>query len=144
MTDQECVGWNANEEKLLVLGLVSDARAQELSHQAGEAFFRAFIVEDRKSGVIRMNFRFRYKGGKDSWFHVDPKKQNADTVRELREGIASVVIGASQLMGITLSPLEVKFFEPPDDGGDFESTIQWLLDHDLIHPPRIERIETLP
>jgi hypothetical protein len=137
-------GWNANQEKLLALILVDDGRAKELSVLAGEAFFRAFIVEDRQSGRIRITFRFRYSDGHDSWFHVDPKEQNAATFRELREAITAVVMMATEQMGLSLSPLDVKCFQPPDDGGDWERTVQWLLENDLVHPPRVESIERQP
>jgi len=134
-------GWNANEEKLLALMVLSDARAEELSRLAGEAFFRAFIVENRTTGAVSMNFRFRYRDGKDSWFQVPPKagQPRAEALQQLREGVAQMVLQAAELMGVSLSPLDVECFQPPDDEGNWERTIQWLTDKDLIHPPRIER-----
>ncbi len=136
----ETVGWNANTEKLLCLVVVSDARAQELSPLAGEAFFRAFIVEDRASGAVSMKFRFRYSNGEDAWFSVKPQPQQERLAayREFREGMAEIITTASEMIGVPLSPLDIKCFEPPDDEGDCFRTIQWLVDRDLIYPPRIE------
>jgi len=146
MTHDCPVGWNANEEKLLALMVLGDARAKELSSLAGEAFFRAFIVENRTTGAVSMNFRFRYRDGKDSWFQVTPKagQPRADALQQLREGVAQMVLQAAELMGVSLSPLDVECFQPPDDEGNWERTIQWLTDKDLIHPPRIEHLERKP
>ena len=89
--DNQMAGWNANEEKLLALIVLSDDLAKRLSDRAGEAFFRAFIVQDRATGEIRMNFRFRYRDG-DSWFHVSPKAQmeTRAAITYLREGMTDV------------------------------------------------------
>jgi hypothetical protein len=44
------VGWMSNEEKLLALIVLDDAVAARLTDRGGEAFFRAFIVQNRKTG----------------------------------------------------------------------------------------------
>ncbi len=126
-------GWNANEQKLLALIAVSDARALELSSEAGEAFFRAFIVEDRITGVVSMNFRLRYRGGKDSWYRITAKPgvSRADAFRDFREGIIQMAMDACEGLGVSLAPDEIQCFEPPDDQGDWMKTLQWLLRRDL-------------
>ena len=136
------VGWNANEEKLLALVVLSDRHAKKLSIHAGEAFARAFIVENRATSAILMRFRFRYvKGQGDSWYQVTPKSRDKrEAFRELRDGITSVFLQAGTTMGVLIRPSDIQSFEPPDDGGDFEKTIAWLVEHDLVHPPTFERI----
>ncbi len=133
------VGWNANKEKLLTLVVLSDARAEHLSPMVGEAFFRAFIVQDRLSGEVGLNFRFRYKDGKDSWFSAKPKDGHTpqEQARELREAMAEILLTAASAMGVSMSPLDIEYFDPPDDEGEWERTVQWLLDRDLVHPPKI-------
>jgi hypothetical protein len=130
----ERAGWHANEERLLALVVLADHVGDELSSRAGEAFLRAFIVQNRSTGLIGMRFRFRYSDH-DSWFAIFPKEQT-DAFRSLREGIAHVVLTAAATMGLACSPLDVMSFEPPDDEGDFRRTIAWLAERDLIHAPR--------
>lgn len=137
MEAEPSTGWNANTEKLLCLVVLDDHTANHLSSETGEAFFRAFIVQDRATGLIRMNFRFRYRDGKDSWFSVTPKDQQG-ALAELRDGIATVLEQASQGIGHPLKPGDVAYFEPPDDEGDFFRTIDWLVERDLINTPRVE------
>jgi len=128
-------GVNLNEEQLVALIVLNDARALRLSYKAGEAFFRGFIVRNRQSSVMEMRFRFRYQDG-DSWFEVRQREgqPRAEAIREFREGITHVLLGAAAGLGVALEPSDVMFFEPPDDEGNWERTVQWLVEGDLVHP----------
>jgi hypothetical protein len=133
------VGWMSNEEKLLALIILDDEVAARLTDRGGEAFFRAFIVQNRATGQIMMRHRFRYVDH-DAWFEVDPKEQEG-ALTYLRESLTDMLLTAAQMMDGTISPLAVQVFEPPDDEGDFESTIAWLSARDLITVTRVEVIE---
>jgi hypothetical protein len=131
------VGWMMNEQKLIALVILHDDLASCLSHIAGEAFFRAFIVEDRKTGEISCNLRFRYQGGKDSWFTIQSRAggaHRAQRVAELEEGITSVLRDALKAFagGVEAPAEATRSFFPPDDAGDPQKTIDWLLERDLI------------
>jgi len=56
-------GFDLTTQKLLCLILLDDRIGSVLSNEAGETFFRAFIVEDRLTGEIVMNMRFSYTDG---------------------------------------------------------------------------------
>jgi hypothetical protein len=60
------VGINFATQMLRCLIVMNDEIGAAMSGNVGNAFFRAFVVEDRKTGEILMNQRFRYKDG-DSW-----------------------------------------------------------------------------
>jgi hypothetical protein len=129
------VGWNANEEKLLALVVLDDARAARLNakHGAkhGEAFFRAFIVQHRRTGAVEMRFRFRYRD-RDVWYKAGPASDAATTLAEYLDGIQHALREAAEWMGETLEPGDITPFYPPDDEGDWERTIGWLQERDLI------------
>lgn len=131
------VGWNCNSERLLGLLVLDDSFAPLVCDQAGEGFYRGFLVQDRKSANIVMRMRFRYRDG-DSWSTLTPKSQEQTAaVAEIRAGMMEVFSTASLMMGIPFAPQCLQMFEPPDDGGHFEKTIEWLLEKDLIHPPQV-------
>lgn len=133
------VGWNANAEKLLAMIALDDNIADELSPIAGEAFFRAFIVQDRKTAKVEARWRFRYNNGKDSWFSIgEPKEPMSprEIVADLTMKLTKMLIMAARMMGTPVAPDRVRVFEPPDDEGHPQRTIQWLRDMDLIHAPR--------
>jgi hypothetical protein len=135
-------GWLCNEEKLLALIVLDDGVAARLSDRAGQAFFRAFIVQNRATGRILMRFRFRYTDH-DAWFKINPKEQG--TARHhLRENITGMLLEGAKTMGNVISPLAVEVFEPPDDEGDFDATIRWLDARDLITITRVELPEVKP
>jgi hypothetical protein len=83
-----------------------------------------------------MRYRFHYVDH-DAWFEVDPKEQTG-ALAHLRESVTGMLLMAAQMMDDTVSPLAVQVFEPPDDQGDVERTIAWLLERDLITVTRVE------
>jgi hypothetical protein len=144
--DLDCVGFNLDTQKLLCLMLLNDQLATALSDKAGEAFFRAFIVEDRLTGEIHARQRFRYVDH-DSWSHLNlnaerQKLGRAQRVAFLQEGIEKVLREALRLFASAEPPKSaVLSFFPPDDEGDGVKTIKWLMEQNLIHEPRIESVD---
>lgn len=53
------VGWCGETEKLLTLVTLNDSLGPTFSDRAGEAFFRAFIVECRATHALKMRMRWR-------------------------------------------------------------------------------------
>jgi hypothetical protein len=134
-------GWQCEEEKLLVLIELNDDVALILSRHAGVAFFRAFIVQNRATDQIRMRFRFRYVD-RDAWYIIVPEDQQ-DAVRKLRENIADVLLMAGDMIEKPVLPLDIRAHEPPDDGGDFQNTIDWLVDRDLMTITKVAAVEAI-
>jgi hypothetical protein len=140
--DDGRTGFNLNAQKLHCLIVLDDAVGRLLSERAGDAFFRAFVVENRDSGEMMLNFRFRYTDH-DSWFRValDAEKQKlsvAERVEYLAAGIEhTILLGASVFTGGVAAPTEmVHRFCPPDpDNG--EATLDWLIAQDLIEVKEI-------
>ncbi len=127
------MSWNCDEEKLLCHIVLVDSMAKKLSERAGPAFFRGFIVEDRATGIISMKYRYRYEDGERNWFSVTPKQQQGPgTAKELEKSMLAGLREAARRLCIPLPPGSVVFFYPPDDGGEFERTLEWLQERDLI------------
>jgi len=135
--DDGCTGFNLNTQKLHCLIVLDDQVAKALSDKAGEAFCRAFVVEERQTGEIKLNFRFRYTSG-DSWYRVrlDPEKQKLsreERVEHLAKGFEHVLrMGAGLFAGGIAVPDGVitRFCPPdPDDG---MKTLEWLIAQDLV------------
>jgi hypothetical protein len=148
--DMDRVGFNLDTQKLLCLMLLDDELATVLSEKAGEAFWRAFIVEDRATGKIQARQRFRYVDH-DSWAHINlnpeqQKKSRAERLAFLQEGLERVQREAFTLLTKGLKPPEnmVRSFFPPDDEGDGTNTIKWLMEQDLIHEPRVVSVDEDP
>lgn len=142
MTDEP--GWNANDEKLRCLIVLDDGVAELLSHRAGQAFFRAFIVEDRVTGKVRLKFRFRYKDPEQrNWFKATTDKRGDEAVEHFRSGVDEVLRTATSMLTVPLDANGVTAFFPPDDGGDVGSTLIWLEMRDLIEITEITEI-TVP
>lgn len=131
-------GWNSNKERLLCMMVLDDDLAPALSPLAGPAFWRAFIVQNRKTGEVLVKFRFKYKNGERSWYAVTAKdKQNAEAeATRLRCGLEDVLRLALRAVPLDIDPERVdhavQCFYPPDDEGDPGKTIIWLEQRDLI------------
>jgi hypothetical protein len=129
-------GFNDVTQKLLCLITLDDRIGAALSDRAGTAFFRAFVVEDRKTGDVSARHRFRYTHG-DSWYAVtlSPEKQKLsrdEKVGYLAERIESFMQqGCEKLAGMKPPKKMMERFYPPEpeDGG---KTIQWLIEQDLV------------
>lgn len=127
------MSWDTHSEKLRCHIVLSDDVARYLSPRAGDAFFRAFIVEDRATGEIRLVFRYRYKNpDARNWFRVISAKRGDEAVADLAAGIECVLITACEKIGRPIAADKIARFYPPDDGGDPRSTLIWLEMHDLI------------
>jgi hypothetical protein len=135
-------GWIVNAEKLRCLMLLDDGIAELLSDRAGSTYFRAFIVEDRVTGEIRLKFRYQYKDPNESnWFQVTTEKRGTEAVEDFRAKIEKILrTGYSILFNRHLPEPAVKSFFPPDDRGDGASTLIWLEMKDLIEI-RVEQDE---
>jgi hypothetical protein len=148
--DLDCVGFNLDTQKLLCLMVLDDELAALLSDQAGEAFWRAFIVEDRVTGEIHARQRFRYVDH-DSWSHLNlnaerQKKSREERVDYLRGGLEFVLRGAFAMLtkGAPAPKDMVVNFFPPDDQGDGNNTLKWLIEKDLIYVRGVEKAEGEP
>lgn len=138
MLENDCA-WNSNEERLLCHMLLRDELAARLKLTSeGTTFWRAFIVQNRKSGEVYAKMRFRHKKDKASWSRIHPIDQsNAQkTVQYLQSNLEEVLTTALELMHPEIGSAEVRsavvsFFPPPDDG-DGSKTIDWLIAQDLI------------
>jgi hypothetical protein len=133
------VGWDINNQKLLVLMVLDDEVGKAVTRDtAGEAFFRAFIVEDRTTQEISCNFRFRYAKG-DSWYSIGPRPHasRAERVADLEEGMRFVLRTALGSLIEAVADSEVPdniiaSYFPPDDEGDGMNTVAWLMEKDLM------------
>jgi hypothetical protein len=144
MTDT--TGFDLTTQKLLCLVVLDDKIGSVLSNKAGEAFFRAFIVEDRVTGHISMNMRYRYTDG-DSWSRVVPdaekqKWSRAERVAYLQEGLEEILRTALNLFagGASVPKNAVRCFYPPCPDGDPQLTLDYLLEQDLIYVAKVEPI----
>jgi hypothetical protein len=137
LPDDDCVGFNLSTQKLHCLIALNDSLAPALSNKAGDAFFRAFVVEDRQTGNVFLNQRFRYKDG-DSWMRVRlAKEKQALSLKEriefLANGIEMVMRTATEVFaGGAQSPKEAvtRFYPPNPD--DSRATLDWLVAQDLV------------
>jgi hypothetical protein len=128
-----------NEEKLLCHIVLDDVYAQKLSCRAGTAFFRAFIVQNRSTGIISMKYRFRYRNPDErNWYVVEPKQQGPNTMAKLRDSIAKVLSISATTQSGGGPPPPLYFFYPPDDDGDPAKTLLWMKQQDLIEITAVE------
>lgn len=130
METHEEPSWIANKEKLLCLIVLDDGIVQKMMPGAPPAFCRAFIVQNRDTGLIYCKYRFKHADGRN-WYRIVPEEQNADTVEVLRRGFEITFKTATAMAG---GDYENAFqcFYPPDDKGDPGKTIIWLEQKDLI------------
>lgn len=144
--DEPAAGFDTRRHKLLCLIALDDDIASAFSSKAGTAFFRAFIVQERATGDVYMNQRFRYNDG-DSWCRIglSPERQKlsrAERVAFLQEGIERVLQTGLGMLAEAPPPAGVVHsFFPPDPDGDPQNTLQWLIQQDLVEIQKIERIK---
>lgn len=124
------IGWKCNDEKLRMLIALTDRDVERLCNRAGQAFFRAFIVENRETGHLMARFRFRYTTG-DSWYDVEPKKQDG-AIEFLRNALTDMILTTSAILVIPIKENDLHYYSPPDDQGNPDHTVAWLLEHDLV------------
>jgi hypothetical protein len=134
--------WVADLERLHCLLLVVDNVASRLSSRAGPAFIRAFILEDRTSGEMRMKFRFHYINPEDrDWYIFGTAERGQEAVEHFENGLRLVLDEAARMLGEPLPDGAIQTFYPPDDGGDAGRTLIWLEQHDLIEITSIRKEE---
>ena len=133
MRDDLVAGWDGETEKLLCHVVLNDVFAKFLSSRAGDAYFRAFIVENRASGIVSMKFRFRYKEPDEaSWFRVCEDRRGPEAAESLLDGITRILTMALTIALPGCPDEAVRPFYPPDDGGDPARTVIWLEMQDLV------------
>jgi hypothetical protein len=102
---------------------------------AKPAFWRAFIVQNRETGIVSCKYRFKQIDA-TNWYEITPKEQNANTVKVLREKVETVFRLASGAFGADPNKA-IQCFYPPDDGGDGAKTIIWLEMQDLAEITKV-------
>lgn len=141
--DRNTTGWIANEQKLICMIVLDDVVGQIMSRgTGGEAFFRAFVTEDRKTGAIEAKLRFRYKD-RDSWYSLNPKsdgKSRIELIAGIQEGIESVIRKAVSMFSdnVEVPKDALHSYFPPDDEGDGFKTIRWLEEQDLVNVTEVK------
>lgn len=143
MSNLPCTGFNLMEQRLLCLIVLNDRLGHILSDKAKDAFFRAFIVQERDTSEVLCNYRFRYQDG-DSWYTVNlsAEKQALPVKKRIefiRHAIEDVMLRKSlQILADSMPPKDaVTCFYPPDPENG-EATLQWLIDQDLVEITKVE------
>jgi hypothetical protein len=133
--------WDSDSEKLRCHIVLDDDAAQKLSSRAGNAYFRAFIVENRATHQIGMKFRYKYRNPEErQWYFVTTDKPGEEGVEDFVFGIRSVLLTGAAMMHVELRDDQIVEFYPPDDGGDSTKTIIWLEMQDLIEISEVREI----
>lgn len=141
--DDQRIGVNLNTQKLHCLIVLHDDLGKVLSGKAGGAFFRAFVVEDRKTGKMLCNMRFRYTDG-DGWMRLalDANKNHlgmAAKIEYLAGGVEDVMRKGLRVFSAGAEPPReavVRFYPPDPD--DAEKTLAWLIDQDLVETKQVD------
>ena len=143
-SDDKCVGINFKTQKLHCLVVLDDRVGQALSDIAGNAFYRAFVVEERATGEILMNQRFRYVK-KDSWqqFRLTAEKRTLPKKKQIEflAGVAEYTMRtALSLLSGANPPRDVVVLFYPPDPDDGPKTLEWLIAQDLIQITNVDGI----
>lgn len=142
-TDDNTTGFNMDTQKLHCLIVLNDQIAEVLSSNAGKAFWRAFITEDRESGEVTAKFRYRYKDS-DSWARLllDPEKQLlpvAERVEYLAMHMKRLLQAAVEIMVNSPAPEGVVAFFYPPEPDDAQKTLEWLVAQGLVEIAKVYR-----
>jgi hypothetical protein len=129
--------WNSNKEKLLCFMLLDDSVVQDIIVPGAKpAYWRAFIVQNRETGIISCKYRFKQQDS-TNWYQIIPAEQNVNTAQDLREKMETVFRLACCVFGAYPDKV-IQCFFPPDDGGDGAKTIIWLEMQDLVELTKVE------
>jgi hypothetical protein len=133
-------GWMTSEEQLLCHFLLDDSVAYDFNLTPTKvAYLRGFIVKNRESGKMTCRFRLR-RSDEDSWYDMEPTNPD-EHLSLFAARIKAGLVMATTMFAKKRAPFETEleriknsfhFFFPPDDGGDPDKTVQWLIDRDLI------------
>lgn len=140
--EDKCVGFRLDTQKLHCLIVMNDTIGKALSHKAGKAYFRAFVVEDRETGEILTNMRFRYVDG-DSWMtmRLSPEKQKLSRERRIEYLTHAVEdtmrTGAQVFADGAVPPKDMITCHYPPHPEDAKDTLEWLLAQDLVEITRM-------
>lgn len=126
-----------NEMKLHVFMIVDDKLGEKIVGPGVDAYWRGFVIEDRKTGKVSAKYRFKYPDGHKSWDsfsckdNIDKKAQ----IAKLTAGLEDVINIAARAFGLDF---RVKSFFPPDDGGDCWKTVEWLQKTDFVTITKVD------
>ena len=129
------------KEKLLCYMELNDHIAEKLGLPPN-AWWRGFVIEDRATGTVFARYRMKYDGGERHWYEIkseDGKNEASKevTMKALVKGlemcVGFLVEKTGQLIGLNVDRQEaIRSWYPPDDNGDTNATIDWLIQQDLI------------
>lgn len=129
-------GFDLDREKMICFIVLNDDLAPKLSSLAAPAYFRAFILEDRKTHEIFAKMRFRYDTDEANWYvlHSRPEDDRETAITYLNSGIVGVSQLGMAICGIDATETEdaIQCFYLPDDEGTPMKTVLWLAQHNLI------------
>jgi hypothetical protein len=135
-------GFCLNTQKLHCLIVIDDTLGKALSCNADDAYFRAFVVEERETGEVFAKMRFRYTDN-TSWMeiHLDPEKQKLSVAERVRyiSGTVQRVMRTGMMVfagGGPVPDAAVVLFNPPNPD-DAEGTLEWLIQQDLVQITKI-------
>jgi len=139
--------FNPISEKLLCMLALSDTIADKLGMPA-DAFWRGFVVQDRQSGEIRARHRFKYSDTKKNWHEIRSSSKGKalskeELVDSLKHGLSIVMAFAAVHFEVNLDELDgeiVQEFYPPDDNGDVQATLDWLVQQDLVEIKAVMKV----
>lgn len=126
--------------KLLAMATLDDNFAHLLSDDAAEAFWRGFLLEDRKTGVLSFTFRFSYVEKGRSWTNIEfvtPRASLEDLIEEIKLKMAMALLSGKAAKAAGMGPEAFRWHEVPvADREDSKRTMIWMEMQDLVHEPR--------
>jgi len=140
--EEEPIGFNLETQKLHCVIVLDDGIGQKLSDKAGIAFFRAFIVEDRKTGEVLCNERYRYTH-EDSWYRLNIGRHGELLNREEKVEYLAHMVETVMRIGLEnltkqAAPEGVVTRHYPPEPDDSEKTLEWLIAQDLMEIKSID------
>lgn len=140
---------NLHTHKLIAMAALDDGLGALLSKNAGEAFWRGFLIQDRATGVYTFKYRFNYKGPAGrSWTEIEfvkPRESLDALMEEIRTKMGETLVGIASVIVAPLPCDSADVFQwhvvPEADREDGNRTLIWMEMHDLVNPPRFEKKE---
>ena len=139
--------FDLNKEKMRCLMVLDDVVAGRLSCAAGPAYWRAFIMEDRATHLVRGEFRFKYDNGEKNWFQSQPKVQTSPgaEVEKLRCELEDILKKALEIFGLNAAAVENAraFLAVQKEFGSFDKFLwQFVGGKPLVNRPA--RLRDIP
>jgi len=134
-------------ERLLCMMALDDNLAAELE-MPPNAWWRGFVVKNRETGLISARYRMKYDNRPPNWYELQANADNPHTMEKLVEGlegaITTMVTMAAKAMGKNIEGRQIiECWYPPDDKGDVQATLDWLIQQDLIEIKAVGTAEKL-